>query len=334
MAGARRSPVGLIGSVLLHVSIIGATLFTFAHKLDITEESPPVVPVELVTIATKTNLMATVKVRPKVKPKEEEPVTPPEPQKLETPPPPEEKPQPEKLEQKPEPKPVEEPPEVKPKPVEAPPEPKPKPVEAPPKPEPKPVEAAPEPKPKPVKTPPPKEVPAEEDVKPAPAPLPKIKLHPVAPKAEATTKKDQFDIDSVMALLDKRTATSKSAPNARVASKNIKAFGPQDAMTMDLQDSLRSQIQQCWSPPVGAPHPEELVVEFELFLKPDGSVAQPPQLSAQSQAAVSHDSFTRAAAEAARRAIYTCAPYKLPQDRYGQWQDITLTFDPRQMVGD
>jgi hypothetical protein len=74
------------------------------------------------------------------------------------------------------------------------------------------------------------------------------------------------------------------------------------------------------------------VVEFELFLKPDGSVAQPPQLSAESEGVVSHDSFTRAAAEAARRAIYTCAPYKLPGDRYSQWQDITLTFDPRQMI--
>jgi outer membrane biosynthesis protein TonB len=319
MAGARRSPVGLIGSVLLHISIIGATLFTFAHKLDITEESPPVVPVELVTIAPKTNLMATVKVRPKVQPKEEEPVTPPEPQKIETPPPPEEKPQPEKLEQKPEPKPVEAPPEPKPKAVEPPPEPKPEPVETPPPPPPEIVKPKPE-----AKLPPPAEAKS----------VPKIKLHPVAPKAEATTKKDQFDIDSVMALLDKRAPTSKSAPNARVANKNVKAFGPQDAMTVDLQDSLRSQIQQCWSPPVGAPRPEELVVEFELFLKPDGSVAQPPQLSAESQSAVSHDSFARAAAEAARRAIYTCAPYKLPQDRYGQWQDITLTFDPRHMIGD
>jgi hypothetical protein len=292
-----------------------------------------------------------VKVRPKQQPKEEEPVTAPEPQKVEAPPPPQEKPQPEKLEEKPEPKPVEAPPEPKPKPVEAPlepkpkpvkapPEPKPKPVESPPEPKPKAVEAPPEPKPKPVETPPP---PPPEIVKPKPEvkpssseakPVEKLKLHPLAPKAEATQKKDQFDIDSVMALLDKRAPTSKSAPNARVANRNIKGFGPQDAMTMDLQDSLRSQIQQCWSPPVGAPHPEELVVEFELFLKPDGSVAQPPQLSVESQSAVSRDSYTRAAAEAARRAIYTCAPYKLPQDRFGQWQDITLTFDPRHMVGD
>src|SRR4051812_1753445 len=109
MAGARRSPVGLIGSVLIHAGIIGAKLFTFVHKLDVTEESAPIVPVELVTIAAKTNLMPTIKVRPKAPPKEEEPVTPPEPQKTETPSPPQEEPQPEKTEAPPEPKPVETP---------------------------------------------------------------------------------------------------------------------------------------------------------------------------------------------------------------------------------
>src|ERR1043165_10289982 len=86
MAGARRSPLGLLGSVLLHAGIIGATLFTFAHKLDITQESAPIVPVDLVTIAAKTNLIATVKQRPKQEPRAEEP-TPPRPQKIDTPPP-------------------------------------------------------------------------------------------------------------------------------------------------------------------------------------------------------------------------------------------------------
>jgi outer membrane biosynthesis protein TonB len=284
MAGARRSPVGFIGSALLHVGVIGATLFTFAHRLEITQESPPVVPVDLVTIAAKTNLISTVKTRPKEEPKQEEPI-PPEPQKLETPP---EPPPPQKTEPAPEPKPAETPP------------------------------------------PPPEEAAKPE---PAPKPPPVPKKAAAQPKADAEPKKEEFDINKVMALLDKRDVAHRSAPNGRVAEKTVKGFGPQTAMTMDLQDALRSQIQECWNPPVGAPHPEELVVEFELHLKSDGSVAEPPQLSAQSESAAAHDSFTRAAAEAARRAIYTCQPYKLPADRYAQWQEITLNFDPRQMVG-
>ena len=44
--------------------------------------------------------------------------------------------------------------------------------------------------------------------------------------------------------------------------------------------------------------------------------------------------YTRAAAEAASRAIYQCAPYKLPAERYSEWQEINpLRFDPRQMMG-
>jgi len=68
-AGGRVSPFGLIAAVLLHVVIIGATLFTFAHKLDITSEEAPVVPVDLVTLAQKTNLRAMVKVQPPAPPK-------------------------------------------------------------------------------------------------------------------------------------------------------------------------------------------------------------------------------------------------------------------------
>jgi len=274
MAGDRRSPVGFIGSALIHAGIIGATLFTFAHKLVIPDESPPVVPVDLVTIAEKTNVRAAVKMPPKVQPKEEEqPVQPPKPEKSEAPP---------QQEQQ---------------------------AETPPPP--------PEPTVEPIKAPPP-----------PPLPVPKTK-----PQTEAPQKKEKFDINNIMALLDKRAPAEKSAPNVRAADRIIKGIGAQTAMTADLQDAMLSQIRDCWSPPVGAPHPEELVVEFELFLNPDGSVAQPPQLSAASQSAVGHDSYTRAAAEAARRAIYTCAPYKLPANRYSDWRDITLNFDPRQMMG-
>jgi hypothetical protein len=44
--------------------------------------------------------------------------------------------------------------------------------------------------------------------------------------------------------------------------------------------------------------------------------------------------YTRAAAEAASRAIYQCAPYNLPAKRYSEWREINpLRFDPREMMG-
>jgi hypothetical protein len=105
-----------------------------------------------------------------------------------------------------------------------------------------------------------------------------------------------------------------------------------NAMTMDLSDALKNQIAQCWNPPAGAPHPEQMIPWFRIFLNPDGSVAQPPQLAADSASRAASDPFMRAAAEAARRAIYTCAPYKLPADKYSAWRDFTIDFDPRKML--
>jgi hypothetical protein len=85
---------------------------------------------------------------------------------------------------------------------------------------------------------------------------------------------------------------------------------------------------------VGAPNAEDLIVDFDLLLNPDGSVARPPQLTGDSASAAASNPYTRAAAEAARRAIFECAPYKLPADRYSQWREINpFHFDPRQMMG-
>ena len=273
--GGRVSPLGLIAAVLLHVAIIGATLFTFTHKLDITAEEAPVVPVDLVTLAPKTNLRTMVKEQPKAPPKDDVQPAPPTPQPVVTPPPPQPKP------------------EV------------------------------------------PDQAPSEPTIakaEPAPVPLPKPedKPKPVTPPKPV---KQAFDINNIDALLNKQQPAAASARNAKVGPRNVKAFGAADAMTADLQDSLRSQIAQCWSPPVGAPRAEDLIVDFDLFLNKDGSVAQTPQLTGDSASAASGNPYTRAAAEAARRAIYECAPYKMPADRYDQWREINpFHFDPRQMM--
>jgi outer membrane biosynthesis protein TonB len=273
LAGDRRSPLGLIGAVTLHIGVIAATMFTWAHRLDIADETPPVVPVELVTIGEKTDIAPMVREQPKTPPKEE----------LQTQP---------------------EPPQPQPQPQDQ-------------------AEAAP---------PPPDQAPSEPLIKAPPPPptiVPKFKPQPAKPEA----KKDKFDINNIMALLDKQKAASNPA-KAKIGARNIRGVAAEDAATMDLVDSLRNQIAQCWSPPVGAPNPDQLVVVFDLFLNSDGSVAQPPQLAADSAAAAASDPYVRAAAEAARRAIFTCAPYKLPANRYSQWREINpFIFDPRQMAG-
>lgn len=266
LAGDSRSPAGWAGSLALHGAIVAATLFTVSHTLDIVDQSPPVIPVDVVTIAQKTNIRPSARREPKIAP------------------------------------------------TPVPPVPKAIPTPAPPQPQ---AEPAPE------KPPVPKAEPLD---KPEPAPIvPKLRPK-AAPKSE---EQKNFDVDKVLALLNKVAPSQAAAPEAPAASRTVRGFGAQNAMTADLQDALRSQIEPCWSPPVGAPHPERLVVSFDLFLNPDGSVAQPPQLLA-----TSSDPYFHAAVDAARRAIYTCAPYKLPADRYAQWREIKpFIFDPRQMTG-
>lgn len=190
-----------------------------------------------------------------------------------------------------------------------------------------------------VKQPPP----PEEEAEPAPSdvsPDTAEKLEPSpkpatpSPRMKPQPDKEKFNVDSILALLDKRSPKSAPAANAKLADRTMRGIGDRNAMTMDLEDALRNQIAQCWSPPLGAPRADELVVDFDLLLNPDGTVARPPQLDANSAAAAAGDAYTRAAAEAARRAIYKCAPYKLPAERYDQWREINpFHFDPRQMMG-
>ena len=180
------------------------------------------------------------------------------------------------------------------------------------------AEAAPSPVPAPTITPKPE---------PAPTPVAKPDTKPTPPDNKKKPKTDDF-----AALLSSLTAPTATPRNAHTADRTQRGAGLANAMTMDLVDGLKNQIQPCWSPPVGAPHPERLIPTFRMFLNPDGSVAQPPQLSADSAMMAAGDPFMRAAVEAARRAIYTCAPYKLPADKYTTWRDITIDFDPRKMV--
>lgn len=194
-----------------------------------------------------------------------------------------------------------------------------------PEPPPPPAEVAPaEPKEKPL--PPPKETP-KTAAAPPPPPLPRRKPAP--------QPQQQFNVDSVLALLDKRTPQKPSPQlDARLAERTIQGLGAQNATAIDLKDALLAQIKECWNVPVGAPNPEQLIVQVRVFLAQDGSLAQPPQLEPQTRAAAANNPYMRTAAEAALRAVNVCEPYKqLPVDKYDAWREIVMTFDPSRMAG-
>jgi len=134
-------------------------------------------------------------------------------------------------------------------------------------------------------------------------------------------------------LLNQLTKPEKPVKSAKEGPRVIAGVGNGSLMTADLADSLRSQMRRCWSPPTGAPNASDLIVDFDLALNPDGTVGR-VQMTPGTAAAAATNGYTRAASEAASRAVYQCQPYRLPPDRYAQWREINpLNFDPRQMMG-
>ena len=73
---------------------------------------------------------------------------------------------------------------------------------------------------------------------------------------------------------------------------------------------------------------------FGIEIKGANPSATPANWATCSDTASAANGYTRAALEAASRAVYQCQPYRLPQDRYNDWREINpLRFDPRQMMG-
>jgi hypothetical protein len=201
-------------------------------------------------------------------------------------------------------------------------------AQAPPQPKPEKIDIPPSPP-----TPPPE--PEMQDVEPAPVPpVPKFdvaKEKPQDQKPPVETKKQaQQDFNDLLNKLTKPDKPVKTT--AKPGTRVVQGIGAGNQMTADLADALRSQMYRCWSPPTGAPNPQDLVVDYDLSLNPDGTIGR-LAMTPGTQVAAAANAYTRAAAEAASRAIYECAPYRLPPDRYNLWREINpLHFDPRQMM--
>ncbi|MCK5274902.1 MAG: hypothetical protein KAR37_09665 [Alphaproteobacteria bacterium] len=103
-------------------------------------------------------------------------------------------------------------------------------------------------------------------------------------------------------------------------------------LTVSERDALRRQIEKCWNVPIGARNPEELIVEIKIRVNRDRRVRDAVIVDS---ARASADKFFRTMAESARRAVNNpkCSPLKLPPDKYDEWKEITMTFDPSNMVG-
>ncbi len=299
-------------SIFLHgaVILLGVYGLPAIRKPPVLEDIPMVV--EIVPLGLNTNLPSAPE-PPKEPPKKAEvkpPKPPPAPKVKKAPPPlPPSAPEPEVA--------------VVPPPPEPKPEPKPK---AKPKPK---VEAKPKPKAEPKSKTPKNLAKAKPRRKPKPPDrfamvLKNLEkdLKTPAPKEKPAKKKTKKEADFMARM-------SKSL------SRKPTEFDPNKSISMSDRDAMiniiRRTMEPCWNFQAGSKQAQDIIVEIEVALRPDGHVSR-ANITNRSQLS---DPFKLAAGESALRAVLnpSCQPYKLPANKYDVWKDLKLTFNPREMLG-
>ncbi len=177
------------------------------------------------------------------------------------------------------------------------------------------TEAAEPPKAAPIQSPRP---PARRPTPPAPQVAAKPVETPQPPKPSTTDK------DAVASALAEALG-GQDTPAATVPAPS----GP--PLSAGEKESLRVAVSACWN--VGSLSSEALgtTVVVSVAMNQDGT----PQTNTITMTGSSGGSQSAAkqAFEAARRAIIRCGArgYQLPVEKFGQWQDIEMTFNPERM---
>ena len=237
-------------------------------------------------------------------------------------------------------KPAPEPSKAQPTPPRAAASPPPAPPSPPPPPEP--VKAAPEP---PAPTPKPKPEPAK-----PPEPKPEAQARPAPPPPKEKPKPPPDQLAALLKNLAKQKQQveqqkEKGPPQVKDLVAGLKPqpqsqAAPQQSTSLDarlagsqIADLVRQQITPCWSIPAGAKDAGDMRIGIRISLNPDGTLRGPPRIEDTSR--MQGDGVFRAFGESALRAIQNprCTPLRLPPDRYAMWNEMTIVFDPRELVG-
>ena len=145
-------------------------------------------------------------------------------------------------------------------------------------------------------------------------------------------KKEFVDLDNIAKLIDKAKEDSakvvkKNNDITQDQDKNIVTSG----LTLSEEDALKAQIFGCWSIPLGLPYNEDLLVRIKLMLEPDGSVAKTEILD-HARMNKPGQGFYKVLAESALRAVKLCQPLRVPTSGYERWKELQLNFDAREML--
>ncbi len=162
----------------------------------------------------------------------------------------------------------------------------------------------------------PKELAPTESIRPRSRPAPPVRQ--AETPTPATPPRDAIADAVAAAVADTAAEPMPSAPT-----------GP--PLTAGEKDALRVAVQQCWN--VGSLSTDALrtTVIVTVSVSRDGRPDSGSIRMAGFEGGT--ESSARQAFEAARRAIIRCGAngFNLPADKYDQWRDIEMTFNPERM---
>lgn len=161
-----------------------------------------------------------------------------------------------------------------------------------------------------------------------PLPEKKAEAKPPLPQKKQPPQ-PKFDAAKVAALLDKRDPQRQAATGANlnaVASLGLPQANAAKLSQSEL-DALRARLAQVWNPPVGIRNPEDVIVRLRVRFNRDGTVAGRPEVVSGGRGAE-----LESARDSAIRAVFRGQPFEmLRPESYDVWQDMEITFDPREM---
>ena len=133
-------------------------------------------------------------------------------------------------------------------------------------------------------------------------------------KIEKQKRKDEF-------------AAMKNIVSNAMSSKPKNLLKPFGVSEIDI---LKKHISEYWSPPIGASGAENLIVDIFMEFNKKGFILKAEWVNKGFNA---NNSFYKAAANAAIRAVKDAEPMPLPISKFSQWKTLTLRFDPKKMFG-
>lgn len=156
---------------------------------------------------------------------------------------------------------------------------------------------------------------------PAPTPAPREP----APEPETQTAAAEPALDAAIdSAVD--DALADVLGEAAAAATPAGPSGP--PLTQGERDGLRVAVQQCWN--VGSLSTDALATTVVVLVKMarDGRPESVDLVSSNGSGTATSRAF-----EAARRAVIRCGAtgFPLPADKYDQWREIEMTFDPTNM---